>query len=65
MKEITTRQFIIIAIIVMLTSKFVTMPTIIFAGATKDAIFSIILGLCIELLLIFLITFLFFILLQA
>ena len=56
MKEITTRQFIIIAIIVMLTSKFVTMPTIIFAGATKDAIFSIILGLCIELLLIFLIT---------
>lgn len=56
MKEVTTRQFIIIAIIVMLTSKFVTMPSIIFAAASKDAIFSIIIGISIELLLIFLIT---------
>ncbi len=56
MKELTSRQFVIIAIFVILTSKFVTMPSIIFASASNDSIFSILIGLLIELLLIFLIT---------
>ncbi len=56
MKELTSRQFVIIAIFVILTSKFVTMPSIIFASASTDSIFSILLGLLVELLLIFLIT---------
>lgn len=57
MKELTSRQFIIIAVFVMLTSKLVTMPTVVFASASNDAIFSVIINSLIELLIIFLITY--------
>lgn len=57
MTELTSRQFIIIAVFIMLTSKLVTMPTVVFASASNDAIFSVIINSLIELLLIFIITF--------
>lgn len=56
MTEINSRQFIIIAIFLMLTSKLVTMPSIVYSAAAGDAIFSILLNFLVELLLIFLIT---------
>ena len=56
MTEINSRQFIIIVVFLMLTSKLVTMPSIVYSAAAGDAIFSIILNFIVELLLIFLIT---------
>ena len=56
MTEINSRQFIIIVVFLMLTSKLVTMPSIVYSAAAGDAIFSIILNFLVELLLIFLIT---------
>ena len=56
MAELSSRQFIIIAVFVMLTSKLVTMPSVVYAGANGDAIFSILINFAVELLLVFLIT---------
>lgn len=56
MTELTSRQYIIVASIIMLTSKLVTMPSVVFSSASNDAIFSVIINSILELLLIFLIT---------
>ncbi len=56
MAELSSRQFIIIVAFVILTSKLVTMPSVVYASASNDAIFSILINSAIELLLVFLIT---------
>ena len=56
MTKITTNQYILIAVFCILTSKLMTMPTVIFNYAGKDAIFSVILNMVIELTLVLVIT---------
>ncbi len=56
MTEISTRQFIIIAIVLLLASKLDTMLAVVYSVASTDAIISIILNFVLELLLIFAIT---------
>ncbi len=57
MTELTTRQFIIISLFLVTTSKLMTMPISIFTTAQNDAIFAILFGSLIELGLITLICF--------
>lgn len=56
MTKITTNQYILIAVFCILTSKLMTMPTVIFNYAGKDAVFSVMLNIAIELILVLLIT---------
>lgn len=56
MTELTTRQFILLSLFLVTTSKLMTMPISIFSSAQNDAIFSILFGSIIELLLIILIS---------
>lgn len=55
MTELTTRQFIIISLFLVTTSKLMTMPISIFITAKNDAISSVLFGAVIELMLILLI----------
>lgn len=56
MQRITSNQYIIIAAFCILTSKIMTMPTIIYSFAGKDAIFSIVLNMLVDLTIVILIT---------
>ena len=55
MTEVSTRQFILIAIFLIVASKMMTMPTLIFEFAVKESVYSIILGFIVEILIVFLI----------
>lgn len=56
MTKITTNQYILIAVFCILTSKLMTMPTIVFEFAQKDAIFSIALNSVIDVCIVLCIT---------
>ena len=56
MTEISTRQYIIIVILVLLASKLDTMLAVVYSVANTDAIISIILNFLIELLIVFMVT---------
>lgn len=55
MTELTTRQFVILSLFLVLTSKLMTMPINIYAAAQNDAIFCIIIGSLVEIGLVSLI----------
>ena len=55
MKEVSSRQFILIALFLIIASKLMSMPTIMFDLAMNEAIFAIIFDMIIEILLVFLI----------
>lgn len=50
MTEVSTRQFILISLFVLIASKLMSMPIFVFGYANKDAIFVIIISLIIELI---------------
>lgn len=54
--KISSRNYILFAVFAVLTSKMMSLPHVIYDYAGHDAIFSVLLNLSIELLLIFLIT---------
>ncbi|GEM_PF-2433915 len=56
MTELTTRQFILISLFLVTTSKLMTMPISIFSTAQNDAIFSILFGSIVELGIIILVS---------
>ncbi len=56
MDTINTRQYIILVLFIQFSSKLVTMPTLVFSTAGKDAILSVALGCILELSLIFVVT---------
>ncbi len=56
MTELTTRQYIILSLFLIMASKLMTMPISIFATAQNDAIISILLGSLVEIGLVLLIT---------
>ena len=56
MTKITTNQYILIAVFCILTSKLMTMPTVIFGFAGKDAVFSVILNTIIDVCIVLCIT---------
>ena len=55
MTEISTRQFILIALFLLVTSKLMSMPTVVYEVANNDAIWAIMIDFLIELGIIFLI----------
>lgn len=56
MQKITTNQYILIASFCILTSKIMTMPTIVYGYAKNDAIFSVAINILIDFLIVVLIT---------
>ena len=56
MNQLTSKQYISIVVFIFFTSKLVTMPTLVFSAAGKDAIVSVLLNCLIEFVTILLIT---------
>ncbi len=55
MTELSSRQFILISLYLIISSKLMSMPTLIFDYAGKEAIFTIALNFIIEILIVFLV----------
>ena len=56
MQKITTNQYILLAVFCILTSKIMTMPAVVYSYAGKDAIFSVLINVMIDIILVVLIT---------
>lgn len=56
MQRITTNQYIVTASFCILTSKIMTMPTVVFSYAGKDAIFSVVINILVDLVIVLLVT---------